>query len=281
MAATGLGIGLTAAATTAAAQELEQVWETEALLRVPESVAWDPARHVLYVSNIAGDFQTKDGVGFVSVLTPEGEIRDLEWVDGLNAPKGLAVSGDRLYVADMDELVEIDIPHAKIVARHRPEGAQFLNGIDVAPDGSVYVTDSFAARIYRLRHGEVETWFADPALGGINGIIAEAGRLVSGSFQSGGVWEIDLGTKAVHPLAEGLGAFDGIVSDGEGGYFLSDWAGRVFASDLSGPEAAPETLLDTREASKSAADIEYVPSLELLLVPTFGANRVTAYRLKD
>src|SRR5215510_5815377 len=90
------------------AQSLSETWRTEGLSN-PESVVFDPTENVLYVSNVAGDAVDKDGKGFVSRLSPDGKIVTLEWAAGLNAPKGLALAGERLYVSDIDELVAIDV----------------------------------------------------------------------------------------------------------------------------------------------------------------------------
>ena len=76
---TGLLIaaGLLATLPVAAQQApvaLEQQWETDTTLRVPESVYFDAKRNVLYVSDIQGDGAVKDGQGFISRLSPEGRV---------------------------------------------------------------------------------------------------------------------------------------------------------------------------------------------------------------
>ena len=84
---------------------LEQAWMTDTVMRTPESVCYDSVRNQLYVSNI--NLGEKEESGFISKLSPDGKILDLKWIVGLKAPKGLAVSGNNLYVADVDELVEM------------------------------------------------------------------------------------------------------------------------------------------------------------------------------
>src|SRR5688572_23481869 len=78
---------------------LRRVWETDTLLRTPESVLHEPTENVLLVSNINGNGAVKDGNGFISKLTLEGQITSLEWATGLNAPKGMGISGNKLFVA--------------------------------------------------------------------------------------------------------------------------------------------------------------------------------------
>src|SRR5690349_2445801 len=87
--------------TMANAQKLTRLWETDSVLRVPESVLYDAKNKVLYVANIDGKPDEKDGKGFISKVSPEGKITNLEWITGLHAPKGMGLSGNTLYVADV------------------------------------------------------------------------------------------------------------------------------------------------------------------------------------
>src|ERR1700704_2671812 len=94
--------------STALAAAPVEVWRVAGLSN-PESVLFDPTANILYVSNVAGDAAGKDGKGFISRLSLDGKVLDLEWATGLDAPKGLAQVGDKLYVSDIDSLVAIDI----------------------------------------------------------------------------------------------------------------------------------------------------------------------------
>ena len=131
--------GLTASSSEAF--HLVKKWATEQVFDVPESVYWDFDREILYVSNIAGNPGEKDGEGFISRLSIDGEVRKLKWVTGLNAPKGMAAYGGRLYVSDIDELAVIDIRTDSVVERHPAEGAIFLNDVAVDAKGNVYISD--------------------------------------------------------------------------------------------------------------------------------------------
>ena len=90
-------------------EKLEFLWESKDDLRVPESVCYDDARNKIYVSNIDGKPSEKDGNGFISMLTTEGDIMNLKWVDGLDAPKGMGIHKGSLFVADIDNLRIIDL----------------------------------------------------------------------------------------------------------------------------------------------------------------------------
>src|SRR5262245_53031155 len=110
----------------------EEAWSL-AGFKEPESALYDPQRNVVYVSNVAGEADGKDGVGFISKMSPDGKMIEPEWVKGLNGPKGLMMSGNKLYVSDIDQLVEIDVDKGEVSNRWPAEGAKFLN--DTAVDG--------------------------------------------------------------------------------------------------------------------------------------------------
>ena len=92
--------------------KLEKMWETDTVIAVPESVL--PAKGILYVSLINGGPWDADGKGGVAKLNTDGNILDSTWITGLSAPKGLGIFGDRMYVADISEVVVIDIAKNKI-----------------------------------------------------------------------------------------------------------------------------------------------------------------------
>ena len=107
----------------------------------------------IYVSNIAGAVMEKNGKGFIARLRPDGTIIEREWVKGLNAPTGMALHDRTLYVADVDELIEINVASGEIVDRHPAKGAIFLNDVAVGEDGTVYASDTPMNTIWRLKDG--------------------------------------------------------------------------------------------------------------------------------
>ena len=116
--------GALGVASTAAAQpKLVKKWESEASFKVPESVYFDKAGKVLYVSNIDGEPWGKDGKGSIGKLGLDGKVIAAEWVKGLNAPKGMALSKGTLWVADLSEVVGIDVAKGAVTTRIPVEGA--------------------------------------------------------------------------------------------------------------------------------------------------------------
>ena len=80
-------------------------------LQTPESVRYDPDLDVFYVSNINGNPMQHDGNGFITVVRADSTGAPTKvLVEGgkagakLDAPKGLALQGDTLWVADIDHL---------------------------------------------------------------------------------------------------------------------------------------------------------------------------------
>ncbi len=254
---------------------LEKLWVSRPALKIPESVLYDAKRNVIYVSNVDGKPSKHDGRGFISLLGPDGKVIEQKWVKGLDAPKGLGIYGDNLYVSDINALVVISIPEKKILTRHTDPKAVFLNDVAVAPDGTVYVSDMGASAVYRLQGDHFEKWVVDKKLNGPNGLYVEKGSLLAGLKDR--IVRIDLQTQKISDYILHTGSIDGLEADGRGNYLISDWKGHIHLVNTKGEKVL---LLDTTPINMQAADICFVPASSNLLVPTFNNNRVVAYRYK-
>jgi DNA-binding beta-propeller fold protein YncE len=256
---------------------LKKVWETSNTLRTPESVLYYPAEDVLFVSNINGNGADKDNNGFITKLSSDGKIKALQWASGLHAPKGMGISGNKLYVTDIDRLVMLDVNAGAILKTYTLPEPVYLNDITVAANGTIYVSDNRNDKIYYLQNDSLQVFMEGEALQRPNGLFAEANRLAVGSTRNNALRFIDLQSKQITEVTDGLGASDGVVPAGKGNYFVSDWNGRVFWISAKGEK---KLILDTTGAKINSADIEYIPAKKLLLVPTFHDNRVAAYKVK-
>src|SRR5665648_735986 len=244
----GLVLAVILSSATAAAAEPKLVWEVKGLSQ-PDSVVHDPATDVLYVSNINGAIMQKDGNGFIARLKPDGTILERQWVKGLNSPTGLALRDRTLYVADVDELVEIDAASGSISKRHKAKGAIFLNDVAVAEDGTVYASDTPMNTIWRLKDGTFEPWLANDDLNGPNGLLGQG---------------------------EPVGNLDGLEPLAPGVYLVTDWAGgALYRIDSKGKA---DQLINLNQGS---ADLTYFPQTNTVLIPMMLDNTLAAYRLSE
>ena len=256
---------------------LEQAWATDAVFKTPESVLYDAQRNVLYVSNINNRSQaTPDGDGFISRLNSNGTVEQLFWVSGLNDPKGMALYNGVLYVADINQVVAIASQTGSVIARYEAEGAQGLNDITVDESGNLYISDKEGKKIYQLRNGRLSLWLDNTQGQEPNGLVAENNQLLTNFSTNGTVKKIDLNNKTVTDWLNGIPSADGLVSDGRGNYFISNWNGEIYYATGLGNIWL---VLGTKDQKINSADIGMSTRDQTLFVPTFFDNRVVAYRI--
>lgn len=256
---------------TANAQKhtLKKVWETDTVIAVPESVL--PVNNILYISLIDGGPWDMDGKGGVAKLGTNGKVINLKWVTGLNAPKGMAKVGNRLYVADVSDVVVIDIAKGKIEKKIRLNGAEGLNDVTATANGVVYVSDSKTAKVWRIVKDKPQLYLEN--MQGVNGLKAVNNELIIASGKS----FVKAGAnKKITPLAQLPDAGDGIEPVGNGDYIVTSWVGQVYYVSAKG---AVETILDTKAQKKNTADIGYDPVKRIVYIPTFNAKTIAAYKL--
>jgi outer membrane protein assembly factor BamB len=255
---------------------LNRIWDTEKTLTTSESVLYDKENEVLYVSCINGTPpDKKDNDGFISRVTLDGKIKDLKWVTGLSGPKGMGLSGNTLYVTDIDRLVSMDVTTGKINKTWKVDGASFLNDVFVTEAGKVYFTDSNTSTIYALADDKINTIHQDASLGGTNGILIEGNTAYLAGYMSGQVSRMDLTSKVIEQVAADIPGGDGLERF-EDALLVSNWNGQVYHISSNGDVTL---LLDSQDAKLNAADIKVIEEKNLLLVPTFFGNTVTAYEL--
>src|SRR5919198_4851167 len=280
--------------------KINKLWETLTDLKNPESVAYAPKQNVLFVSNVNGKPDQKDQNGFISkVSASNGSIIELNWVTGLNAPKGIAISNNnsRLYVSDITDLVEIDIDSGKIIKRFNAPGSSFLNDVVSDNQGNIYVSDTGTNIIYKLdtnlqnSTSSLEAWLQNPQLNGPNGlhvdnnknklIVVSLGPL---SKPGGGMEVIDLKSKTISSLGKAgttspFGGLDGIESDAtETHYYVTDNpAGKVYVVNADGTGYV--TLIDLH--TQGAADLGSTPGQSTIIIPLMQDNKLVAYKLVE
>ncbi len=262
----------------------------------PESVLHDPAQDIYFVSNINGSPTAKDNNGFISRVRPDGAIENLKFIEGghggvtLNAPKGLAIRGDTLWVADIDVVRAFDAktgaPRDSVSLASL--GAVFLNDIAIAQTGALYITDTGIRfddvgnalhpgpdRIFRVGSDrQVTVAVRGDTLGRPNGITLDSvgKRFIVVQFGGRAVLAWKPGDKAPAVIAKGPGGFDGVEIAGSR-MLVSSWSDSTVSSYETGQEVKLITGVP------SPADIGYDGKRRRVLIPVFSGNRVEIWQL--
>lgn len=259
----------------------------------PEGVVHDPAADVYLVSNINGGPGAKDGNGFISRMRPDGSVDSVPFIAGgrdrvtLNAPKGMAIRGDTLWVADVDAMRAFDRrTGAPIRSVEFGSRATFLNDVAIGPDGMVYVSESGVrfteagaieptgtAAVFRLGAGDaIELVARDSAIAAPNGLTTHAGKLLIGSIMGPRIVAWTPGQQGLAPTGLSSGGVDGLEVLDDGRIIASSWedSSVVLVGD------APSRLIP---GLPSPADFALDRGRRRLIVPLFLENRVEVWQL--
>lgn len=251
---------------------LQKLWETDTIIATPESVLSDPGQKNLFISLIDGGPWDVDGKGGVGRLSRDGKTYNGNWIMGLNAPKGMGLYGNRLYVADISEVVVVDVRAGKIEKKIPVEGATGLNDITVDKNGVVYVSDSKSGSVYRIAGDVPSLYMSD--LPGANGLKASGDSLYILAKKAVLIAGPDKHLRMITDLPNGG---DGVEEVGNGDLIVSEWIGNVFYVYADGRKVQ---LLNRQPEKKNTADIWYDKTAKILYVPGFYGKTITAYRLK-
>ena len=263
----------------------------------PESVLYDSTQDVYFVSSINGEPLAKDNNGFISRVRPDAAIEVLKFIEGgragvtLNAPKGLAMRGDTLWVADIDVARAFNVRTGVPVDSVRFDSlrAVFLNDIAIAPNGAIYITDTGIRfddvgnvlhpgpdRIFRVGPDrKVTVAVRGDSLGRPNGITLDAvgRRFIVVQFGGKAVMAWKPGDKTPKVVAKGAGGFDGVEVIGEK-IVVSSWTD----SSITRFDSTQGTKIIT--GVPSPADIGYDAKRNRVLIPILTGNRVEIWQLQ-
>ena len=233
-----------------AQHQLVKLWETDSTLKVPELVFFDGKNKVLYVTNIDGkEPWGKYGKGSVGKVGLDGKIIAVDWVTGLNAPKGMGLFKNKLYVADLTEVVVIDIVKGEIIERIAVKDAVGLKDVSVDHNGVVYVSDSRGRKVYEIENNTPVVLLDSNKLKGPNGVLRHKGILYV--LDAGTMYRMEK-DKSLTKIAEGMeGGTDGIENITANEFIVSTWCGVVYYVGASGTK---QVLLDVREQKMNSAD---------------------------
>ena len=261
-----LAIAVLTYSTSFAQHSLEKLWESDSItLKGPESALFDSKSNSLYLSSM--------GSGTVVRMGLDGKVIKTDWVTGLNSNKGSALFNGLLYTAETAAVAVIDVDKASIIKRIPIDGAVMLNDLAVDSKGVVYVSDTRTGKVYRI-DGDKPTLYLEN-IPGANGLLTVNSDLyVAGSttFQ-----KVDA-AKEITKIADGFeSGLDGIVMVAENEFIISNYKGILYYVKADGTN---QVLLDSRVNRIMANDISYDSRTKTLYVPSFGTNRIIAYKVK-
>jgi hypothetical protein len=257
----------------------------------PESVIADTIADVYLVSNINGAPLDADGNGFISRIRATGEVDQLKWIDGaaggvtLNAPKGMALSGDTLFVSDIDSVRAFHRTTGAALGARGVPNASFLNDLAVGADGTLYVTDtgmdaSFEPTgrdaIMRFGPSGAQRVAGAPQISAPNGITVDGGDVIVVGFGGGAVQRVPAGGGAPTQVAMlPAGQLDGVVRMADGSLLVSSWEGSAIYR--VSPDGQVSTVVEDVEAP---ADIGWDQRRNRLLIPLFNGNRIEVREIR-
>jgi DNA-binding beta-propeller fold protein YncE len=267
-----------ACCTTAFSQtvELVKTWETDQVFKVPESVIYDASSNSIFVANINGGHDAKDGNGFISKIGIDGKVEKLVWAEGVDSPKGMGIFDGKLYVTDITSVAIFDLKTAKLLKKIEFPEAKFLNDIAIDEKGNCFVSDSFDPKVYVLKNEKPEIWLKNASFKKPNGLYAEKEFLCLIDMDGGQFYKIKYSDKSMEIIAKNVTSGDGIVKLSHNQYLISDWNGKI--QWINGTTVT--NLVDTREKKINAADICLIEKEQLVIVPTFFGNNIVAYKIK-
>ena len=254
---------------------------TNAGFATPESMEYVASQDVYLVANINGSPFAKDDNGFISKVSPEGKVLDLKWIDGasdqihLNAPKGMVATDEFLFVADIDRVHQFDIQTGQQIASMVFSGVSFLNGLALADEGGLYVTDSGVApgfkpagtdAVYHVTFdGEITPIYQDSEMGVPNGVVSDGGGLVVVTIFSGEAFRLDAQGQRTELPKPPHNRIDGLLNMGQGRFIVSSWTGQAIYEINAGEGTVTELF----GGLTSPADLGLDTKRQRLLIPLF------------
>ena len=247
----------------------------------PESVRFDEEADVYFVGNFNGNAGDLDNNGFISRMSPDGEIEDLHFIAGgqngvtLHSVRGMTIVGDTLWACDADAIRGFNRltgePVGEISMTRFEPG--FLNDITAGPGGELYVTDTPRNRIYRIDGRTAAIALEDEALGDPNGITWDrtSGHAIVIPFGGAQVlnrWGGE--ARELAPIASGLagGKYDGVEVLAYGRLLVSSQA------DSSIHVVQDGVIESSMKTVGAPADIGYDVRRNRVAVPFVGLDQV-------
>lgn len=252
-------------------------------LNEPESAVYHKQSDSIFISNINGDPLELDRNGYISKISVNGQILEKKWMTGFDAPKGLTVFQNFLFVSDVNKIWKIEVNTQKKES-FKINNAGFLNDLTVDKKGVVFASDMFKNIIYKLEDNRLNIWKKSDLLNSPNGLLIEGNYLViatwgeiSSGFSTkvrGKLLKVNLKTREIKRFfnTRPIGNLDGIVFNKDNGYLVTDWIqGKLLSINRKG------IVIKTKKINEGAADLEVVMHKNIILIPMMKNNNLTAY----
>ncbi len=261
------------------------------ILDNPENAYWDNTSKSWFISSLGGEKVTieKDGYGWITRLDEKGNVISNRWIEDLDAPTGMASYKNLLYAADRGILVEIDIEKGEIIRKIKLPNSEFVNDVAAAPNGDIYVSDTFTNTIYKLpKNQDVEIFVKNEVLEYPNGLWIDGKDLIVATWgpmtnratfetsRKGTLMKVNLKTKEIKPIGKGLpiANFDGVIKYNNF-YYATDWTGgRLLKISKKGE------VKEVLSGFSQLADLGINTNKGIIMIPEMSKNRFIFLNLK-
>lgn len=255
-----------------------------------ESVATDGK--FIYVADIGKELSptAKDGDGKVIKLDKKGQIVDANFVkEKLDAPKGLAINKEILFINDVDKVLAIDLKTGiKLYDIDFSKETSFLNDIVVWDNNTLYVSATDKSRLYRVNlidksYSEIKT---DITISGINGLFCykKASRIYINGFGSdnkpnGVIGYINLKDNTFTRITNLQGYYDGIYISNDVLY-VSNWVAFEKKGIIQGIGIFNSYQVSTINISEPiAGPADFIIVNDTLIVPAMMSGEIHFIKL--
>lgn len=248
--------------------------------RIPAAVLHDEAGDVYLVSNVDGPMLAKDGNGFISRVRPTtGHVIDLRWIEGgeggveLHAPKGMAIRGDTLLVADIDCIRLFDRGEGTPIGSVCPEGAVDLKDLVVDRRGSVFATDRSGVLFAIEPDGSFSEVFRGDELGEPTGLASSVRGVFVAGFDNRSVSQ--LWPDGLKPFVRGANwQLDGLTITTDGSFAFSNWADSSVLYILAKDGGSKGDIFTLVKGVPTPGELDHDARRDRIIVPVLEEDRL-------
>lgn len=249
-------------------ERISLMWESEPAFDKPECVLYYQDS-TIFVSNICGSSSKKDANGFISIINTDGDIIEKYWIKGLDAPKGMFIKNDKLYITDINKVLVADIRTKKVIQELLIDDSQFLNDIVIDEANNIYISDTKGNCVYMLNNESQKK--LNGVYTGANGLSIANDNLYIGTRK--GIYLYEIETKKYQKLIENTGNVDGIYVFNNDKIIVSNYFNKLSLIE----KGETKILLKGILFKDCITDFQYLEN-GTVIIPTFDKT-IRAYNL--